>query len=58
MLQSPQLVRQCACSIRHETLIKFIIIIIVVVAIVIVVIIIIIIIVIIISIRFPYNILP
>ena len=27
MLQSPQLVRHCACVIRHETLIKFIIII-------------------------------
>ena len=27
MLQSPQLVRHCACAIRHETLIKFIIII-------------------------------
>ena len=58
MLQSPQLVRQCACSIRHETLIKFIIIIIIIIIVVVIVIVVIIIIIIIIIIRFPCSILP
>ena len=36
MLQSPQLVRHCACAIRHETLIKFITIIIIFIIIIII----------------------
>ena len=58
MLQSPQLVRHCACAIIHETLIKFIIIIIITIIIIIIIIISIIIIIIIIIIRFPCSILP
>ena len=37
MLQSPQLVRHCACAIRHETLIKFITIIIIFIIIIIII---------------------
>ena len=47
MLQSPQLVRHCACVIRHETLIKFITIIIIIIIIIITIII-----------GFPCSILP